>query len=116
MLFPINKAQALPYHVINHTDFLPLRSHPITVSIETKRRGTGSEGAELQLGTWHAAQWNFLQDRIAARGSFEGLDLLPAIVIEGHRWSFAATTRKNRKTVLWLEKLFGSTESSLGVY
>ncbi|KAH6869413.1 hypothetical protein B0T10DRAFT_501528 [Thelonectria olida] len=109
--------QVLPCNVMNHTDYLSFRNCPIAVSIETKKRGTGREDAELQVGTWHAAQWNFLQDRVAETGgSLDGLDFLPAVVIQGHEWNFVATTREGRKTVLWLEKHFGSTTSSLGVY
>ena len=108
----------LPCNVINHTDFPPLRSRPIAVSIETKRRGGAQLAtAELQLGIWHAAQWKLLEDLVArSGGSFDGLPFLPAIVVQGHDWSFAATTREERNTVLWLERGFGSTSSHLGVY
>ncbi|KAM6513107.1 hypothetical protein FALCPG4_015580 [Fusarium falciforme] len=110
--------RALPCNVINHTDIVSLRNRPIAVSIETKRRGGVQPAtAELQLGTWHAAQWKFLEDLVArSGGSFDGLPFLPAIIVEGHHWSFAATTREGQQTVLWLEKEFGSTSSLLGVY
>ncbi|KAL2802474.1 hypothetical protein BJX63DRAFT_113508 [Aspergillus granulosus] len=110
--------RVLPCYVINHTDFLPLRRSPIAISIETKRQGGAQPAtAELQLGTWHAAQWNLLEDLIArSGGSFDGLSFLPAVIVEGHDWSFAATTREGQKTVLWLEKKFGSTSDVVGVY
>lgn len=110
--------RALPCEVINHTDYLPFRNRPIAVTIETKRRGAGQlADAELQLGTWHAAQWKLLEALVAqAGGTFAGLPFLPAILVQGHDWSFAATTREGQNTVLWLEKGFGSTSSSLGVY
>ncbi|RFU73757.1 methyltransferase type 11 [Trichoderma arundinaceum] len=113
-----NLREILPYNVINHTEFLPFRNRPIAVSIETKKRGgTQPATAELQLGTWQAAQWKFLEHLVClSSGSFDGLPFLPAVVVQGHDWSFVATTRENKKTVLWLEKGFGSTTSSLGVY
>ncbi|KPM34474.1 hypothetical protein AK830_g12100 [Neonectria ditissima] len=110
--------RVLPCNVINHTEFFPLRDRPIAVSIETKKKG-GSQSvtAELQLGTWHAAQWKFLEDLVArSGGSFDGLPFLPAVIVRGHDWSFVATTREGPKTVLWLEKGFGSTTSPLDVY
>ncbi|KAL2802427.1 hypothetical protein BJX63DRAFT_437878 [Aspergillus granulosus] len=108
----------LPFNVINHTDFLPLRGRPIAISIGTKRRYSEHLAtAELQLGTWHAAQWRLLEDLVTrCGGSFDGLPFLPAIIVHGHYWSFAATTRQQQTTVLWLEKCFGSTSSLLGVY
>ncbi|KAF4986695.1 hypothetical protein FDECE_15821 [Fusarium decemcellulare] len=113
-----NLRRALPCNVINHTDFDCLRNRPLAVSIETKKRNSISpEAAEIQLGTWHAAQWKFLEDLVKrSRGSFDGLPFLPAVIVNGHEWSFAATTKEGQKTILWLEKGFGSTSSSLGVF
>lgn len=106
------------WNVINHTDFAPFRNRPIAVSIETKMRGGAQPAtAELQLGIWHSAQWKLLEDLVArSGGSFDGLPFLPAVVVQGHEWSFAATTREERHTVLWLERGFGSSSSLLGVY
>lgn len=93
-------------------DELSLR--PITASIETKRLEGAKPGeAHLQIGTWHAAQWRLLEDivrqapqDVRASGKSKEQDVyrrlpafLPAVVINGHDWSFAATTRKGRKTV-----------------
>ncbi|KAH7176396.1 hypothetical protein EDB81DRAFT_836445 [Dactylonectria macrodidyma] len=110
--------QVLPYNVINHTDFFPLRDLPLAVSIESKKRYcTNLEMAELQLGTWHAAQWKFLGDLVGrSGGSFDGLPFLPAVIVNGHDWSFAATTKAGRKTILWMEKGFGSTDCLVGVF
>ncbi|KAF4986316.1 hypothetical protein FDECE_16016 [Fusarium decemcellulare] len=92
--------RALPFNVINH---LTLHRSP--------------ETAELQLGTWHSGQWRFLERLVAwSGGSFDGLPFLPAVVVQGHEWSFAATTREGHKTVLWLEHPFGSTSDVVGVY
>ncbi|KAL2812854.1 hypothetical protein BJX63DRAFT_236627 [Aspergillus granulosus] len=105
--------KALPCQVINHTDFLPLRSSPIAISIHGAQPAT----TELQLGTWHAAQWKLLEDLVSrSGGSFDGLSFLPAVIVDGHAWSLAATTREGQKTVLWLEKGFGSTSDVVGVY
>ncbi|KAJ4168312.1 hypothetical protein NW754_013646 [Fusarium falciforme] len=108
----------LPAGVINHTDFQPLRDRPIAISIETKSRGrTQPETAELQLGTWHAAQWRFLEDLVSRTGgSLDGLPFLPAVIVQGHSWSFAATTREGHRTDLWTEYCFGSTSDVAGVY
>lgn len=110
--------RVLPCNVINHTDFPPLRNRPIALSIETKRRGGGEQQeADLQIGIWHAAQWKFLSRLVSdAGGDLDTLPFLPAIIVRGHEWSFAATTREGQKTVLWLERNFGSTTSALGVY
>ncbi|KAH6867695.1 hypothetical protein B0T10DRAFT_325391 [Thelonectria olida] len=109
--------QVLPCGVINHTDFFPLRNRPVVVSIETKKRGGAQQEAEVQIGTWHAAQWRFLSHLVTdAGGSLDGLPFLPGIVVQGHEWSFVATTREGSRTILWLEKNFGSTTSAMGVY
>ena len=111
-------SRALPTQVINHTDEYALRNWPIAVSIETKRQGDERlAAAELQLGTWHTAQWSLLERLVTqSGGTFDGLPFLPAIVVHGHIWSFAATTREGETTSLWLEQGFGSTSNLLGVY
>lgn len=108
----------LPSQVINHTDEYGLRNRPIAVSIETKRQGEERlADAELQLGTWHAAQWKLLERLVTQNGgTLDELPFLPAVVVHGHIWSFAATTREGLTTVLWLEQEFGSTSSLHGVY
>lgn len=108
----------LPCRTINHTDYYPLRNWPIAVSIETKNQaGEKLAAAELQLGTWHTAQWNLLEDLVAqSGGSFDGLPFLPAVVVKGDEWSFVATTRDGSKTLLWFNTVFGSTKTPLGVY
>ena len=114
----IRLRQELPYGVINHTEFYALRQRAITVSIETKTpRGAPPAAAELQISTWHAAQWRLLEDLVARTGgSFAELPFLPAVIVNGDEWSFAATTKEEQNTVLWLEKKFGSTSSHHGVY
>ncbi|KAF5586328.1 methyltransferase [Fusarium pseudocircinatum] len=47
----------IPTRSVNHIDF---QTHPIVLSIETKA-GSNSDAAELQIGSWHAAQWAFLK-------------------------------------------------------
>jgi hypothetical protein len=111
-------SRMLPAQVINHTDEFALRNWPIAVSIETKRQGEERlAAAELQLGTWHTAQWRLLERLVTqSGGTFDGLPFLPAVVVHGHIWSFAATTREGETTLLWLEQGFGSTSNLLGVY
>lgn len=108
---------SLPCGVINHTDFLPLRGRPIAVSIETKKRGGSQQDAELQMATWHAAQWKLLSRLVQDAGrSLDGLSFVPAVLVNGNDWIFAASTREGEKTYLWLERSFGSTSTALGTY
>ncbi|EHA58138.1 hypothetical protein MGG_16483 [Pyricularia oryzae 70-15] len=47
------------------------------------------------------------------------LVFLPALIIVGHNWKFAATTREDcdgGRTVLWTEFTIGSTSNLLGIY
>jgi hypothetical protein len=77
------------YWCINHTDHLPLRNLPVTVSIESKRSIDGWDKANLQLAVWQAAQWNFLRwmgggddaDDTAVAAADMGLPFIPGIVI-----------------------------------
>ncbi|KAJ5742566.1 uncharacterized protein N7511_011298 [Penicillium nucicola] len=110
--------EELPCKMIDHTDFYSLRGRPITVSIETKTpSGAKPAPAELQLGTWHAAQWNLLENIVTrAAGTFEDLPFLPAGIVNGHDWGFTATTRAGKKTIFWSEKRFGSTRDPQDVY
>ncbi|KAI1358571.1 hypothetical protein F5Y08DRAFT_111441 [Xylaria arbuscula] len=105
-----------PY--INHTDYHALRRRPIVLSAESKKPGEGFRNAQLQLSVWQAAQWSSLL-RLAADGS-EGMStmipFLPALIIQGHDWYFAATTRSDDNTVLWIKQPVGSTESVLGIF
>ncbi|KAF4985138.1 hypothetical protein FDECE_16789 [Fusarium decemcellulare] len=50
-------SDTLACSVINHTDFYPLRSRPIALSIETKKPGDSWEKAKLQMGIW---EWSHL--------------------------------------------------------
>lgn len=55
-----NIRRRLPELSINHCLNETLLHRPIAVSIETKRGGDNDREAQLQLGTWLAAQWNML--------------------------------------------------------
>ncbi|KAF4943073.1 hypothetical protein FSARC_15065, partial [Fusarium sarcochroum] len=113
-----NARSILPCGYLNHTDCHSLRKRPIALSIETKSSESTSAGsAELQIGTWHGAQWRFLEDLVTRNGgSLDELPFLPAIVVQGHDWSLAATTREGQRTILWLPSKFASTEDVVGVY
>lgn len=96
----------LPMESINHTSYLGLAGQPITVSLETKRTGRDMDNAALQIGVWHSAQWRALWHLLEkaggkehAKAALKELGLLPAIITQGHEWSFAATTREGTKTV-----------------
>ncbi|KAK5651501.1 hypothetical protein OQA88_11955 [Cercophora sp. LCS_1] len=123
--------KALPLHSVNHTDHAALQSRPIAISIETKRTGQSDEEAALQIGTWQAAQWNLLTHLVNLcrqrdlednsnddRWTTEqpSLPFLPAVIIHGHEWRLAATTREGKKTILWTDYPFGSTRDVMGIY
>ena len=122
--------RVLPGGVINHTNSVALRNHPIAVSIETKpprsqyeeddaevENGCTDRNMELQTGSWHVAHWALLARLTAlSRGRLSALPFLPAVIVRNHEWSLAFSTREGDKTVLWLEYGFGSTATALGVY
>lgn len=112
-----------PALCINHTDFAPLASRPVAVSIESKRRDAKQQASEarLQVSVWQAAQWNMLatllgSDSSRRQGHGQLPSFLPAVIIDGHDWALIATTKEDRRTVLWAEAPFGSTRDVLGVY
>lgn len=131
-----------PLGCINHTDFGPLSVSPIAISIETKKpgRGSGDDEAQPQIGVWQTSQCrqlanlvrsaspscvdahdnhSSLSDEITSawvESALSALPLLPAIIISGHDWSFAASTREGSKTILWTDTCFGSTKTIEGVY
>ncbi|KAI1271452.1 hypothetical protein F5Y07DRAFT_404428 [Xylaria sp. FL0933] len=56
-----------PTDTVNHTDFIPISTRPLVLSIETKKNGVQWDAAQLQIGTWHAAQWAFLRWAVASK-------------------------------------------------
>ncbi|KAI1394861.1 hypothetical protein F4819DRAFT_480347 [Hypoxylon fuscum] len=87
---------------INHTDYHALRRRPIVLSAESKKPGEGARNAQLQLSVWQAAQWAVLEKLLATGERTErsaAIPFLPALIIQGHEWHFAATTRSNHETV-----------------
>ncbi|KAK1569820.1 uncharacterized protein LY79DRAFT_66909 [Colletotrichum navitas] len=102
---------------INHTDFPPLQARPIALSIETKIHGEGLNNAEAQLVTWHAAQWRLL-DRLVSRAEpkMQLPEFLPGIIIQGHDWSFVASTKQGDQVTLWTSQHIGSSAKVTGVY
>lgn len=132
VLAAIERLRAIrPLHSINHTDFEPLTKGPISISIETKKPTGNSDMANLQIGTWGAAQWRSLTELAgspvdgsratdasteAGQADGIGLALLPALIVQGHDWSIAATSREGMRTILWAKYPIGSTHDVLGVY
>lgn len=112
-----------PGYSVNHTDDGPLRKYPLALSAESKSPGGNGVEAELQVGCWQAAQWTLLENQKAEARRIRalehgqpgtpltghtgidkdeaglGIPFLPALKIEGHNWSFVATTRHESKTV-----------------
>jgi hypothetical protein len=103
-----------PGATINHTDWGNLCRHPIALSIETKRVGEGFDNAMAQVGKWHSAQWrSLLYD---GRRELSGITFLPALIVQGHTWSFVATTREHGQAAVHARLELGSSESLVGVY
>lgn len=67
---------------VNHTSFGPLRQHPITISIETKRHGGDRRKAEVQMATWYAVNWAFFE--LQAGADINNLTFLPGIIVQGY--------------------------------
>ncbi|KUI61995.1 hypothetical protein VP1G_09130 [Cytospora mali] len=137
---------SLPAASINHFDMKGLLNRPIAASCESEKLDSdgGATEAKLQIGTWHAAQWKLLKHLIARQSGQHAHQatlpaFLPAIIIAGHDWSFAATTQRHDETVggpplnakqlvktlltlhalwqvLWAEYPFGHTRDAAGVY
>ncbi|KAI1183373.1 hypothetical protein F5B17DRAFT_443490 [Nemania serpens] len=82
---------------INHTDYPPLRRRPIALSAVSKKPGEGYKDAQIQLGS-------------------ALIPFLPAVIIQGHEWSFAATTKSGRHTILWVKQAIGATNIVLGMF
>ncbi|KAI0102491.1 hypothetical protein GGR51DRAFT_284954 [Nemania sp. FL0031] len=160
-----------PTSTVNHTDFYPVSTRPLVLSIETKKPGVHWEAAQLQIGIWHAAQWAFLRWAVAGklrgqpiknkeqaedsslnissaqeeergekqRGEQGGeqqdeqgdehddtetkvlsviskLGFIPGVIVQGHRWHLVLSTCEDRKTKLWADRQFGSTQTCLETY
>lgn len=104
----------LPHAMMNHLDYAPLRRRPLTVSLAAADpgRGSGLADVEMRVAGWHAAQWNFLAEVGREREGFgDGVGFLPGVVVQGHEWSFVASTREGNKTVGGQSALFGVSRS-----
>lgn len=92
--------QTSGYSSINHTPHFRLRNKPISLSIESKQRDASLDDAHLQIGTWHAAQWAYLERLAAKNGNtLEGLAFLPGMIVQAEDWHFVASTREGTTTV-----------------
>ncbi|OAA41833.1 hypothetical protein ISF_09761 [Cordyceps fumosorosea ARSEF 2679] len=122
---------AMPQEIVNFTEFAPLYDRFIALSIETKKPSENFEAAQLQLGVWGMAHWEFLR-RLAelhakVTGNKAGTpvttgtagkipEFLPGIIAQGHNWSLVITTMEGDRTVLWHKVAIGSTEQPRGIY
>ncbi|KAI1271426.1 hypothetical protein F5Y07DRAFT_413572 [Xylaria sp. FL0933] len=97
----------------------------------------------LQIGIWHVSQCPFLQWAVAAkirRQRIEGeaealqaqkeqdeleakalsilssLEFIPSVIIQGHRWHLVLSTYEGKKTKLWADRQFGTTQTCLETY
>ncbi|KAG9250840.1 uncharacterized protein F5Z01DRAFT_683689 [Emericellopsis atlantica] len=111
-----------PGNSINHTDSGSLCRHPIGLSVEVKSREGDALEAEVQMGTWHAAQWRSMRRHAPDKAAVE---FLPGIIISGHEWYFVATlppqhspdpfTGGTSKPTLYSRMHLGSTSDEQGV-
>ncbi|KAL7813975.1 hypothetical protein V8C44DRAFT_348959 [Trichoderma aethiopicum] len=128
---------------INHTNFEPLQLSPLILSIATGKHDAESDKTQLQIGIWHAAQWNFLQwavhekllqqhqekdghtplttdeeDDIRAKTltALSKLSFIPGIIIQGNYWKLVISTYAEGKTKLFSGFVFGKTESLMDIY
>ncbi|KAI1179467.1 hypothetical protein F4777DRAFT_532663 [Nemania sp. FL0916] len=107
---------------INHTDYDPLIHRLIVLSALSMENVGVFKEEQVQLCVWQRAQWALLESlteftnsggKDAARPM---IPFLPALIIQGHDWSFAATTRSGKQTILWLKQDIGKTDSVLGIF
>ncbi|KAL7932216.1 hypothetical protein V8C35DRAFT_307712 [Trichoderma chlorosporum] len=134
-----------PTQSVNHTDFVSIQYDPLLLSIETKTSAAELEKAKLQIGIWHAAQWNFLEwavgEKLLQQRIAQGLDepttaqdqedfkkeklaalsalaFIPGIIISGYRWLPVLSTYDETKktTVLCTDTAFGTTRTIKGAY
>ncbi|KAK2005467.1 hypothetical protein LZ32DRAFT_612076 [Colletotrichum eremochloae] len=102
---------------LNHTPPFLLRDKPISLSIECKKRDGGLDNADLQISSWHAAQWRYLLMLCRKTGAdVSGLPFLPGLIVSGAEWYFVATTRAGNKTTLWTRRCIGATTNVVGTY
>lgn len=71
---------------------------------------TSSPRSTTSLAQEQARATHLAQDAIS------NLPFLPAIIVSGHDWSFAATTRDGSCTTLWADTQFGTTRTIRGIY
>ncbi|KAE8383310.1 hypothetical protein BDV26DRAFT_277497 [Aspergillus bertholletiae] len=135
----IKLCRITPTLAVNHTDFDPINERPLLLSIETKKSSIDWNTALLEIGTWHATQWSFLQWAVRQKmirqltempktneeeekfnanllAILSALGAMPGIIIQGHRWFLILSTYENEKIKVWTGHQFGTTESYLGVY
>ncbi|KAK0755583.1 hypothetical protein N5P37_011825 [Trichoderma harzianum] len=122
-------------HSVNHTGYYGLQFSPLIISIETKQPGGGEwDRAQLQMGVWHAAQWNFLRSGVEQKlrtqrpaqdddtfkaetlSALSKLGFIPGIFVNGSRWHLVISTYDDGKTTLWAEWVFGATKSLMKIF
>ncbi|KAI0096711.1 hypothetical protein GGR51DRAFT_494544 [Nemania sp. FL0031] len=119
---------------INHTDYNPLRTRLLLLSIKTERPRTSNKKAQLQIGVWYSTQWSFLQWAVGQRlkranpkdttaeveaatlASLSKLGFIPGIIVRGDEWCIVFSTYDGTKTTLWEEYRFGTTATGLGTF
>ncbi|KAF4980201.1 hypothetical protein FZEAL_3737 [Fusarium zealandicum] len=113
-----SKVRTRPHDSINHTEAPWLSRMPICVGIETKKTGEDWHAALEQIAIWTTAHWKRLRELTA---NTESLPFLPAVIVQGHDWSFVAATEGKvleggeRQTVVWSKIPIGSTEGVEGI-
>ncbi|KAK2053090.1 hypothetical protein LY76DRAFT_525343 [Colletotrichum caudatum] len=111
---PRKKKAAPAPQSVNHTEYAPLTTSPITVSIETKKPGGSEDEANAQLAVWVSAHFLRLQQLLVDRP----VNItLPLLYVSGSTWQVLyAINKGNNIEILRSTRFDGATSTILGCY
>ncbi|TKA64540.1 hypothetical protein B0A55_13523 [Friedmanniomyces simplex] len=89
-LEPVDNAMSRSWNV---TAFAPITEMPLTVLIETKKKGADTQTAEYQVGIWALAHFTRIRHLLNGNGN-QNVELLPLplLVGDGGRWEWSIAT------------------------
>lgn len=107
------------HHSVNHSNYSPLRSLPLGVSIETKSPGATEKGL-IQLAIWTAAWFqrmeHWLQSSTYRQTKFAMLQAVPAVLVNGHSWRLLFFCNRGDYFACVGEIPMGETTTLTGTY
>ncbi|TLS20602.1 uncharacterized protein PpBr36_11059 [Pyricularia pennisetigena] len=107
------------HHSVNHSNYSPLRSLPLGVSIETKSPGATEKGL-IQLAVWTAAWFqrmeHWLQSSTYRQTKFGMLQAVPAVLVNGHSWRLLFFCNRGDYFACVGEIPMGETTTLTGTY